>query len=55
MTEPLFLLDELSDPLPIVGDHLTLAGDEGRHAAVVRRIRAGELIMINPEHPLISR
>ena len=47
MTEPLFLLDELGDPLPIVGDHLTLAGDEGRHAAVVRRIRSGELIMIS--------
>jgi len=31
MTEPLFLLDELSDPLPIVGDHLTLAGDDGTH------------------------
>ena len=46
MTEPLFLLDDLADPLPIVGAHLTLAGDEGRHAAVVRRIRPGETIMI---------
>jgi 16S rRNA (uracil1498-N3)-methyltransferase len=46
MTEPLFLLDDLTDPLPGIGTHLTLAGDEGRHAAVVRRIRAGEMIMI---------
>jgi len=46
MTEPLFLLDGLRDPLPAVGAQLTLAGDEGRHAAVVRRIRPGEMIMI---------
>jgi 16S rRNA (uracil1498-N3)-methyltransferase len=46
LTDPLFLLDGLADPLPIVGAHLTLAGDEGRHAAVVRRIRPGETIMI---------
>ena len=47
MTEPLFLLDDLSDPLPTVGTQLLLAGDEGRHAAVVRRIRPGEVIMIS--------
>ena len=46
MTEPLFLLDDLADPLPIIGAHIVLAGDEGRHAAVVRRIRPGEMIMI---------
>lgn len=46
MTEPLFLLDDLTDPLPSVGAHLTLGGDEGRHAAIVHRIRAGEMIMI---------
>jgi len=46
MTEPLFLLDDLTDPLPISGTRLLLAGDEGRHAAVVRRIRPGEVIMI---------
>ena len=46
MTEPLFLLDHLADPLPIVGAQLTLGGDEGRHAVVVRRIRPGEMIMI---------
>jgi 16S rRNA (uracil1498-N3)-methyltransferase len=46
MTDPLFLLDDLADPLPIVGAHVELDGDEGRHAAVVRRIRPGEMIMI---------
>ena len=46
MTDPLFLLDDLADPLPIVGAHVELAGDEGRHAVVVRRIRPGEMIMI---------
>lgn len=46
MTAPLFLLDELADPLPMIGTQVTLAGDDGRHAAVVRRIRPGEMIMI---------
>jgi 16S rRNA (uracil1498-N3)-methyltransferase len=46
MTEPLFLLDDLADPLPMVGSQIQLAGDEGRHAALVRRIRPGEMIMI---------
>jgi 16S rRNA (uracil1498-N3)-methyltransferase len=46
MTEPLFLLDDLTDPLPMVGTQVLLAGDEGRHAAAVRRIRPGEVIMI---------
>jgi 16S rRNA (uracil1498-N3)-methyltransferase len=46
MTDPLFLLDALADPLPSVGELLELAGDEGRHAALVRRIRPGEMIMI---------
>ena len=46
MTDPLFLSDDLPDPLPTVGAHVMLAGDEGRHAAVVRRIRPREMIMI---------
>lgn len=46
MTDPLFLSDDLTDPLPTVGTHVMLAGDEGRHAAVVRRIRPREMIMI---------
>jgi 16S rRNA (uracil1498-N3)-methyltransferase len=46
MTDPLFLLDDSDDSFPAVGARLTLAGDEGRHAAVVRRIQPGEMIMI---------
>jgi 16S rRNA (uracil1498-N3)-methyltransferase len=46
MTDPLFLLDDLTDRLPEVGTRIVLDGNEGRHAAVVRRIRPGEMIMI---------
>jgi len=46
VTDPLFLLDDIADPFPTVGARVTLAGDEGRHAAVVRRIQPGEMIMI---------
>jgi 16S rRNA (uracil1498-N3)-methyltransferase len=42
----LFLLPELSDPLPSAGTVIELGGPEGHHAAVVRRIRAGESIMV---------
>jgi 16S rRNA (uracil1498-N3)-methyltransferase len=43
MTEALFLA-EFSDPS--VGDDITLAGDEGRHAVAVRRITVGETILL---------
>lgn len=46
MTDPLFLLDDLADPPPAVGAQVRLGGDEGRHAAVVRRICPGEIVMI---------
>lgn len=45
MTRPLFLA-ELADPLPAAGSVLRLDGDEGRHAAVVRRIGPGEAVMV---------
>jgi 16S rRNA (uracil1498-N3)-methyltransferase len=38
VTAPLFLADDVS------GDVLTLGGDEGRHAATVRRIQPGERV-----------
>lgn len=44
MTEALFLAD-LHDPS--IGDEIHLTGDEGRHAAAVRRIRVGETILIS--------
>jgi len=40
-------LGVLAEPLPAVGDRVELAGDEGRHAAVVRRIRTGEVVVIS--------
>jgi 16S rRNA (uracil1498-N3)-methyltransferase len=43
---PLFLLEDLADPLPAVGTPVRLDGEEGRHAALVRRIRPGETILI---------
>ncbi|SDT04367.1 16S rRNA (uracil1498-N3)-methyltransferase [Friedmanniella luteola] len=46
MTAPLFLLETLADPRPAVGAVLELGGDEGRHAAVVRRIGAGEQVLV---------
>lgn len=46
MTAPLFLLESLADPLPAVGAVLDLGGDEGRHAAVVRRIGPGEQVLV---------
>ena len=46
MTDPLFLREDLPDPLPAVGARMSLDGDEGRHAAVVRRIQIGETIMV---------
>ncbi len=44
MTEPLFLADLDS---PEVGQLVDLTGDEGRHAAAVRRLRVGEVILIS--------
>ena len=46
MTAPLFLAEELADPLPPVGGQLVLGGDEGRHAAVVRRIGPDEVVLV---------
>lgn len=44
MTDPVFLTD-LPDT-PALGDVLSLAGEEGHHAAVVRRIRVGEVVVL---------
>lgn len=46
MTEPHFLLD-LDPELPAPGSRVELTGEEGRHAAVVRRIRTGETVVLN--------
>ena len=44
MTEAMFLAD-LDNPR--VGDHVAVTGDEGRHAALVRRIRKGEVVLVS--------
>lgn len=41
MTRALFFVDELPD-----GDRLALTGDEGRHAARVRRLAVGESVLV---------
>jgi 16S rRNA (uracil1498-N3)-methyltransferase len=41
VTPPLFLLDELPD-----GELIHLDGDEGRHAATVKRVTAGEPVLV---------
>jgi len=46
MSDPLFFADDLGEPWPVVGDSIALGGDDGRHAAVVRRTRPGEMIMV---------
>ena len=43
MTAPLFLVD----PAAIAADVITLEGPEGRHAAVVMRLRAGERVDVS--------
>jgi 16S rRNA (uracil1498-N3)-methyltransferase len=45
VTDPVFLA-ELADPLPEVGSTVLVDGAEGRHAATVRRIGAGESVVI---------
>lgn len=46
MTDPLFLLPSLGDLVREIGTVVTLAGEEGRHASVVRRIRPDKMVMI---------
>lgn len=44
--DPVFIADDLPDPLPVVGSVLRLSGPEGRHAAAVRRVRTGEVLVL---------
>jgi 16S rRNA (uracil1498-N3)-methyltransferase len=45
VSDPVFHA-ELPDPLPLPGARVVLDGPEGRHAAVVRRIRTGETVVL---------
>ena len=55
MTAPLFLAsaEALAEASP--GDVVVLDGDEGRHAADVRRLRAGEPVDVGDGHGLLLR
>jgi 16S rRNA (uracil1498-N3)-methyltransferase len=44
VSDAVFLREDLGDPA--LGDLVVLAGDEGRHAVVVRRISVGEHIVV---------
>lgn len=44
--DPVFIADDLPDPLPATGSVWRLGGAEGRHAAAVRRVRVGELLVL---------
>ena len=46
MTDPLFLADPADIAAARAGSVITVSGDEGRHAATVRRLRAGESVML---------
>ena len=46
MTLPLFLVEPAAVAQATVGSHVVLDGAEGRHAATVRRIAAGEQVML---------
>ena len=48
MTPPLFFLDELPP-----GDTIDLTGDEGRHAARVKRLGAGEAVAVGDGRGLV--
>ena len=50
MTPPLFLLDELSD-----SDTIELTGDEGRHAARVKRLGVGESVLVGDGRGAVLR
>jgi 16S rRNA (uracil1498-N3)-methyltransferase len=46
MTAPLFFLDEGRLRDTAAGDEVQLTGDEGRHAATVRRLTVGEVVLL---------
>jgi len=46
MTDPLFLADPGDIAAARPGSTITVGGDEGRHAATVRRLRVGESVML---------
>ncbi len=46
MTDALFLLESLAGTSPRVGGEVLVDGSEGHHAVAVRRLRAGERVLV---------
>jgi 16S rRNA (uracil1498-N3)-methyltransferase len=46
VTDALFLLERLADETPVVGSEVLVDGSEGHHAVAVRRLRAGERVLV---------
>ncbi|MGI3781629.1 MAG: 16S rRNA (uracil(1498)-N(3))-methyltransferase [Janthinobacterium lividum] len=46
MTDALFLLESLAGTRPAVGGEVLVDGPEGHHAVAVRRLRAGERVVV---------
>jgi 16S rRNA (uracil1498-N3)-methyltransferase len=46
VTDPLFLLESLAGTRPDVGGEVLVDGPEGHHAVAVRRLRAGERVVV---------
>lgn len=46
MTDALFLLESLAGTRPAVGGEVLVDGSEGHHAVAVRRLRAGERVLV---------
>jgi len=46
VTDPLFLLESLAGTRPTVGGEVLVDGTEGHHAVAVRRLRAGERVVV---------
>jgi 16S rRNA (uracil1498-N3)-methyltransferase len=46
VTDPLFLLESLAGIRPTVGSEVLVDGTEGHHAVAVRRLRAGERVVV---------
>jgi 16S rRNA (uracil1498-N3)-methyltransferase len=46
VTDPLFLLERLAGTQPALGSEVLVDGPEGHHAVSVRRLRAGERVVV---------
>jgi 16S rRNA (uracil1498-N3)-methyltransferase len=46
VTDPLFLLERLAGTQPALGGEVLVDGPEGHHAVAVRRLRAGERVVV---------